>query len=153
MTNCGWKGAADCHLIVGHPLGQLPEALALEVEKEQRGTLDKTAEGVEYENITVPTLIMWGEYDNMMPAAQTQRFANVLGTDDVQLTLVPRAGHFAGTDNPRFVADTIVNFVRRVKGRQALADINLGNEGIWKGDERLLIEDLREINGIEVESR
>ncbi len=109
-------------------------------------------EGVEYENITAPTLIMWGEYDNMMPAAQTQRFANVLGTDDVQLTLVPRAGHFAGTDNPKYVADTIVNFVRRVKGRQALADINLGNEGIWKGDERLLIEDLREINGIEVES-
>jgi len=110
-------------------------------------------EGVEYENITVPTLVMWGEYDNMMPAAQTQRFANVLATDDVQLTLVPRAGHFAGTDNPRFVADTIVNFVRRVKGRQALADINLGNEGIWKGDERLLIEELREINGIEVESQ
>ena len=113
----------------------------------------KNPGGVQYENITVPTLIMWGEYDNMMPAAQTQRFANVLGTDDVQLTLVPRAGHFAGTDNPRFVADTIVNFVRRVKGRQALADINLGNEGIWKGDERLLIEDLREINGIEVESQ
>ena len=90
-------------------------------------------EGVDYENISVPTLIMWGEYDNMMPAAQTQRFANALATDDVQLTLVPRAGHFAGTDNPKFVADTIVNFVRRVKGRQALADINLGNQGIWKG--------------------
>ncbi len=84
----------------------------------------------------------------MMPAAQTQRFANVLGTDDVQLTLVPRAGHFAGTDQPLYVADTIVNFVRRVKGRQALADINLGNEGIWKGDEALLIEDLRALHGI-----
>ena len=105
-------------------------------------------EGVKYENITVPSLIMWGEYDNMMPAAQTQRFANVLGTDDVQLTLVPRAGHFAGTDQPLYVADTIVNFVRRVKGRQALADINLGNEGIWKGDEALLIEDLRALHGV-----
>lgn len=112
----------------------------------------RNPEGVQYENITVPTLIMWGEYDNMMPAAQTQRFANVLGTDDVQLTLVPRAGHFAGTDNPKFVADTIVNFVRRVKGRRALADINLGNDGIWKGDERLMLEDLRAINGIEAES-
>jgi len=100
-------------------------------------------EGVKYENITVPSLIMWGEYDNMMPAAQTQRFANVLGTDDVQLTLVPRAGHFAGTDQPRYVSDTIVNFVRRVKGRAALADINLGNEGIWKGDEAHTIMCLR----------
>ena len=72
----------------------------------------------------------------------------LMGTDDVQLALVPRAGHFAGTDQPRYVADTIVNFVRRVKGRQALADINLGNEGIWKGDEALLIEDLRALHGI-----
>ncbi|MBA3894302.1 MAG: alpha/beta hydrolase [Gemmatimonadales bacterium] len=106
----------------------------------------RNPEGVRYENITVPSLIMWGEFDNMMPAAQTQRFANVLGTDDVQITYIPRAGHFAGTDQPDFVADTIVNFIRRVKGRQALADINLGNTGIWKGDERLMIGELRAIH-------
>jgi len=108
----------------------------------------KNPNGVKYENITVPTMIMWGEYDNMMPAAQTQRFANVLGTDDVQITYIPRAGHFAGTDQPLFVADTIVNFLRRIKGRSTLADINLGNAGIWKGDEREMIKDLRLIHGI-----
>jgi pimeloyl-ACP methyl ester carboxylesterase len=104
--------------------------------------------GVKYRDITVPTLIMWGEYDNMMPAAQTQRFANALGTDDVQVTYIPRAGHFAGTDQPAFVSDTIVNFIRRVKGRSAMADINLGNEGIWKGDEAAMIKDLRQIHGL-----
>ncbi len=109
---------------------------------------EKNPEGVNYSNITVPTLIMWGEFDNMMPAEQTQRFANVLGTDDVQITYIPRAGHFAGTDNPNNVSDTIVNFVRRVMGRSALADINLGNSGIWKGDEREMIIDLRRIHGI-----
>jgi pimeloyl-ACP methyl ester carboxylesterase len=109
-------------------------------------------EGVRYSDITVPTLVMWGEYDNMMPAAQTQRFANVLGTDDVQITYVPRAGHFAGVDNPKFVADTIINFIRRVMGRQALADVYLGNGRIWKGDERLMIKDLRTINGVDAES-
>jgi len=108
----------------------------------------KNPNGVKYDNITVPSLIMWGEFDNMMPAAQSQRFAYVLGTDDVQITYIPRAGHFAGTDNPAFVADTIVNFLRRVKGRSAMADINLGNEGIWKGDEAALIEDLRKLHGI-----
>lgn len=105
--------------------------------------------GVDYQKITVPTLIAWGEFDTMMPAAQTQRFANVLGTDDVQITYIPRAGHFAHTDQPLFVADTIVNFIRRVMGRSALADINLGNEGIWKGDERLVIEELRVLHGIQ----
>ncbi len=107
--------------------------------------------GVDYQKITVPTLIAWGEFDNMMPAAQTQRFANVLGTDDVQITYIPRAGHFAHTDQPLFVADTILNFIRRVMGRSALADIYLGNEGIWKGDERLVIEELRVLHGMSPE--
>lgn len=108
--------------------------------------------GVPYENITVPSLIMWGEYDNMMPAAQTQRFANVLGSDDVQITYIPRSGHFPGNDNPVFVADTIVNFVRRIAGRNALADIYMGNWGIWKGDEYELVNDLRQIHGIKATS-
>lgn len=85
----------------------------------------------------------------MMPAAQTQRFANVLGTNDVQITYIPRAGHFAHTDQPLFVADTILNFIRRVMGRSSLAEINLGNEGIWKGDERLVIEELRVLHSIQ----
>lgn len=114
---------------------------------------EKNPEGVKYGRIDVPSLVMWGEYDKMMPAAQTQRFAYAHGTDDVQITYVPRAGHFAGHDNPGFVADTLVNFIRRVAGREALADVNLGNEGIWKGDERRMIDDLRAIYGIEAASR
>src|SRR5918995_4300926 len=87
---------------------------------------ERNPEGVRYQDTTVPALIMWGEFDNMMPAAQTQRFAYALGTDDVEIQYVPRAGHFAATDNPRFVGDALVNFVRRVAGRDALADVNLG---------------------------
>ena len=109
---------------------------------------DHNPHGVQYQNITVPALIMWGEFDNMMPAAQTQRFAHVLGTDDVQITYIPRAGHFPATDNPDCVADTLINFIRRVMGRQALADIYVGNQGIWKGDERQMIEELRVLHGI-----
>ena len=106
---------------------------------------DKQPMGVEYDKITVPTMIMWGEFDTMMPAAQTQRFAYVLGTDDVTINYVPRAGHFAHTDNPLYVADSIVNFIRRVVGRENMGDINLGHQGIWKGDERQMIDDLRAI--------
>jgi pimeloyl-ACP methyl ester carboxylesterase len=109
--------------------------------------------GIDYSRITVPTLIAWGQFDNMMPAAQTQRFAYVLGTDDVQITYIPEAGHFAHTDQLLFVADTIINFIRRVVGRSALADIYTGNQGIWKGDERLMIRDLRSIYGINAQSQ
>lgn len=109
--------------------------------------------GVRYQDITVPTLIAWGEFDNMMPAAQTQRFAHVLGTDDVQISYIARAGHFAHTDQPLLVADTILNFIRRALGRDALADVYLGNQGIWKGDEREMIAELRAIYGIEARSQ
>lgn len=104
--------------------------------------------GVDYQRIVVPTLIAWGEYDNMMPAAQTQRFAHVLGTDDVAITYIARAGHFAHTDQPLLVADTLLNFIRRVVGRRRMADIYLGNEGIWKGDEREMIGALRALYGV-----
>ena len=109
--------------------------------------------GVQYDKITIPTLIMWGEHDTMMPAAQSHRFANVLGTDDVQTTLIPDAGHFAHTDQPEKVAETIIDFVRRVVGRAHLGDIFLGYQGIWKGDERHMIGALRQIHGIEAQSR
>jgi pimeloyl-ACP methyl ester carboxylesterase len=113
----------------------------------------KNPEGVRYQETRVPAQIIWGEFDNMMPAAQTERFAYVLGTDNVEIQYVPRAGHFAAVDNPWFVADAIVNFIRRVAGRGALADINLGSHGIWKGDERLMIRDLRTIYGLEAASQ
>lgn len=104
--------------------------------------------GVRYQDVTVPTLIMWGENDNMMPAAQTQRFANVLGTDDVQITYIPRSGHFPATDNPNGVADTLINFIRRVMGRSALADVYVGNSSIWKGDERQMVQELRALHRV-----
>lgn len=77
--------------------------------------------GVQCQNTTVPTLITWGEFDNMVSAAQTQRFAHVLGTDDVQITYIPRAGHFPATDKPVCVTDTILNFIRRVMGAQCIS--------------------------------
>ncbi len=43
------------------------------------------------------------------------------------------------------VADTIVNFIRRVIGRSAMGDINPGHQGIWKGNEEQMINDLRKI--------
>lgn len=108
----------------------------------------KNPKGVKYDKITVPTLILWGEYDNMMPSNQIYLFANALENSDVQIELVPRAGHFAGTDQPELVAEKIINFVGRVVKRKNLADVFLGYTGIWKGDEHMKIKDLRKIYGM-----
>jgi len=108
----------------------------------------KNPHGVAYERIAMPTLVAWGEFDEMMPAAQLHRFANVLGTDDVETRLLPRAGHFAHSDQPVATADALLAFVRRTHGRGALADVYMGLDGIWKGDERALVADLRRVYGL-----
>nr|QBK93209.1 MAG: haloalkane dehalogenase [Pithovirus LCPAC403] len=104
--------------------------------------------GVDYSKIKVPVLVMWGEYDNMMSESQRHRFQYVLENTNVQLIRVPRAGHFAGIDQPEYVSSTILNFMVEKLGRRSLEDIFLGfndHQTIWKGDETELIHDLRKI--------
>ena len=52
---------------------------------------------------------------------------------------MPRAGHFAALDQPRFVAGQIVEFIRNHLNNR-IAGPFLGFEGIWKGDERRFIK-------------
>jgi pimeloyl-ACP methyl ester carboxylesterase len=101
--------------------------------------------GVKYENIDVPVAILWGEKDNMMPANQRNRLIYAHKNTIVFPVVIGEAGHFAATDQPDRVAEAIITFVIAVLGKDALADIYLGLDGIWKGDEAELIEDLRKI--------
>ena len=82
-----------------------------------------------------------------MPNEQVHRFANVMPYSSVSIVKIPRAGHLAGFDQPEIVAETIVNFVRSIVGVSGLGDIFLGLDSnrILKGDEDLMINDLRTI--------
>ena len=105
----------------------------------------KNPKGVDFENITVPTLVMFGDKDNMMPSQQVYRFKWVMKNAPVQIVMVQNAGHFAGTDQPNYVSAAIINFIAEKSGKDSLADGFLGFDGIWKGDEREMIKDLRKI--------
>lgn len=108
--------------------------------------------GVRYEEITVPSLIMWGEYDNMMPSNQIYRYDHIMYNSRVTTTLIKDAGHFAGTDQPQRVAEEIIKFLGRELGKQNLADVFVGYTGLWKGDEYLMIKDFRKLYGIDAHS-
>ncbi len=105
----------------------------------------KNPKGVKFENITVPTLILWGDKDNMMPSQQVYRFKWALKNAPVQIVMVQHAGHFAGTDKPDYISSAVLNFITEKSGKDKLADIFLGFDGIWKGDEEAMIRDLRSI--------
>ena len=105
----------------------------------------KNPKGVKYENITVPTLILWSIEDSMMPSQQVYRFKWVMKNSPVQIVMIQNAGHFAATDKPNYVSAAILNFIAEKSGKESLADIFLGFDGIWKGDEKKMIKDLRAI--------
>lgn len=108
----------------------------------------KNPKGVQWDRITVPTLIMWGKKDNMMPENQKDRYHLIMPNASVQATSIPRAGHFAAMDQPDIVAEELIRFFTRVMGVKNMGDIFLGYTGIWKGDEEDLIADMREIYGM-----
>lgn len=112
----------------------------------------KNPMGVKYSQMEADTLILWGEYDNMMPEAQRHRFRNVIsiatgGRVGVQTRQIPRAGHFAGLDQPDFVAASIMDYLMEKHSLEAFGDIFFGfNETIlWKGDELEVIKDMRKM--------
>ena len=109
---------------------------------------EKNPKGAKYENITVPTLVMYGRYDSMMSRNGKYRFKWAMKNAPVQLLDIPDADHFAGTDQPNFVSDAIIDFISRYSGKDSLGDVYLGFDGIWKGDEKEMIKDLRSIYGM-----
>ena len=105
----------------------------------------KNPKGLQFNRITVPSLILWGKQDNMMPEIQRHLFANVLYNSPCRTQEIENAGHFAGTDKPNKVCDAIIDFVRQMYGPKVLGDGYLGLDGIAKGNEELALEGIRGI--------
>lgn len=59
--------------------------------------------------IRIPTLLMWGEADRVVPPSYAKRFAAGLGGPS-ELRLLPGAGHRADLDAPEALADAILAF-------------------------------------------
>jgi pimeloyl-ACP methyl ester carboxylesterase len=60
--------------------------------------------------IRVPTLLLWGSEDRVVPASYAKRFADGLA-GPVELRSVPGAGHAADVDAPEALADAILGFL------------------------------------------
>ncbi len=116
--------------------------------------------GIDYHRIDVPCMVLWGEDDTMMPVQQTWRYEFLLQNSPLVHTHeIPRAGHYAATDQPDAIAEELLKFVRQLVGtgtsprsgglwrtlapkRQhgpGLAQAFVGYRGIWKGDEEQLL--------------
>jgi pimeloyl-ACP methyl ester carboxylesterase len=60
--------------------------------------------------VVVPTLLVWGEQDQVVPSFYAQRFASAISGKS-QVRLIPGAGHLADLDLPDAVAKAVLGFV------------------------------------------
>jgi len=71
----------------------------------------KNPNGVNYFAMTMPTCIVWGLNDNMMPAMQRFRLQQLMRNALVDTKPIQEAGHFVSTDQPHLVAEAITSFI------------------------------------------
>ncbi len=115
--------------------------------------LSKNPQGLKFTKWNVPILMMWGEYDKMMPMGQIHRFANMVtllkekgGSLNSNLSfrsvVLPRAGHFAVSDQPEKTAAAIIDFMRSIGGPGRMFRSFWGFEEIARQDEGSMIPEV-----------
>jgi proline iminopeptidase len=62
-------------------------------------------------DITVPSLIIWGAHDVVLPAAQAQTAVDALGSASKRAVVLPRSAHNPFDEEPERFAEEVVSFV------------------------------------------
>ena len=64
------------------------------------------------ERVRVPTLVLWGERDKMLPPAEARRLAAKIA--GARLVILPDAGHLPQRERPAEFASTVADFVSQL---------------------------------------
>lgn len=65
--------------------------------------------------ITIPSLILWGERDMVVPVALAHQAFELIGTDDKELVIYPQSGHSPMINDPLDFAADIIRFVEKYR--------------------------------------
>jgi 3-oxoadipate enol-lactonase len=63
--------------------------------------------------ITVPTLVLAGEEDKLVPLSETKEMVKAI--PDASLEVIPKAGHLASLENPAAFNDALLTFIKRIE--------------------------------------
>ena len=104
----------------------------------------KNKEGIEFNKITAPVLVIWGRKDNMMSAEAAWRIPYMCPNAKVSIRYLD-GGHYIDRELPKEVSEIILNWITENWGVRELAGIFFGFGGNWKGDETRLIRNLENL--------
>lgn len=63
--------------------------------------------------ITLPSLVLWGKYDLVVPPVFAQEAYDNLGANDKELFFFEQSGHSPMTSQPELFADRVIEFINR----------------------------------------
>jgi pimeloyl-ACP methyl ester carboxylesterase len=63
--------------------------------------------------ITLPTQILWGAADRLIPPAHAERLAALIR--GAETAMLPDCGHMAETERPELFAETVSRFIERLR--------------------------------------
>jgi len=61
--------------------------------------------------ITIPSLVLWGKYDMVVPLSMGEKAFEKLGSDSKRLVVFDSGGHFPAVSEPEKFADEIIDFI------------------------------------------
>lgn len=77
--------------------------------------VENTALTDQLHKITTPTLLLWGQYDFVVPPALGQDAKDKIQASDVSLVLFTKSGHSPMNNEPDLYTDEIIKFIERNK--------------------------------------
>lgn len=102
--------------------------------------------GVKYQDIKVPSVLIWGTKDQMMPPTQMDRLYYLLSLNHQSCIIneIDGADHFCEWDRPDAVARCMIRGIRTQLGPSAVP-VFLGNDpkAVYKGDEEVMVRELQ----------
>ena len=78
-------------------------------------TLEPVTYTSQLSKITIPALLVWGQYDFVVPAISGQHALQQLGSSYKLLAMMPHSGHTPLNGDTDFFAQTVTSFIEKVK--------------------------------------
>ncbi|MFC5046182.1 alpha/beta fold hydrolase [Aquimarina hainanensis] len=81
----------------------------------KKGLFSKVSFTNRLDEITIPSLVLWGKHDLIVPAVYAQEAYDLLGSDQKELFIFEKSGHSPMDSEPDLFAEKVINFINRHK--------------------------------------
>lgn len=106
---------------------------------------DENPLGLEIDKISAPCCVISSDGDMIYSPSHRNLYPAVYYSSQVETRCIAGTGHFVNISNSKTVAELIIDFAREKLGFGSLADVFIGFSGPAQGNEKAIINGLRDL--------